>query len=187
VFFKSMDGSEAHAEVNLSLWLLSFCLVFFRESVLFYVSISEGMFGTLLLTLMFEPFPLTAYSARAAGPVLLSWIYLCLRQLHSCPLTQWSYLQELHPTSIMLQNTEKFTEALFWLDDSVFNLVTLVISALGKWRRERRIKGLKHPRPLSNFEVSLSCMKPVSGNLMSYSDHLRRQACMWYTYHMWYM
>lgn len=76
-----MDGSEAHAEVNLSLWLLSFCLVFFRESVLFYVSISEGMFGTLLLTLMFEPFPLTAYSARAAGPVLLSWIDLSVNLL----------------------------------------------------------------------------------------------------------
>lgn len=76
-----MEGSEAYVEVNLSFWLLSFCLVFFPESVLFYVSVSEGMFGTLLSTLRFEPFALTTYSARAAGPVLFSWIHLSLRQL----------------------------------------------------------------------------------------------------------
>lgn len=60
-----------------------FCLVFFPESVLFYVSLSEGMFGTLLSTLMFELFAPTTYSVRAAGLVLFSWIHLSLRQLLS--------------------------------------------------------------------------------------------------------
>lgn len=60
--------------------LVAFFLLFFPQSVLFYVSLSEGMSGTLPSILILELSVSTTYSARAAEAFLSAGFICLLRQ-----------------------------------------------------------------------------------------------------------